>query len=117
MDYRLIKGENKMGGRGASGKKRGSGGAAGNKSVSGSAASSTGIDRIEKQISVTERNIAEIKGKLDDLNNEIPSLVRAKNYNQIKINNRKGEELIKKKRAMEKELKALYREGKALSID
>lgn len=117
MDYRLIKGENKMGGRGASGKKRGSGGAAGNKSVSGSAAPSTGIDRIEKQISVTERNIAEIKGKLDALNNEIPSLVRAKNYNQIKINNRKGEELVKKKHALEKELKALYKDGKALSRD
>lgn len=117
MDYRLIKGENKMGGRGASGKKRSGGGAAGNKSVSGSATPSTGIDRIEKQISVTERNIAEIKGKLDDLNNKIPSLVKAKNYNQIKLNNRKGEELVKKKRAMEKELKALYREGKALSRD
>ena len=108
-----------MGGRGASGKKRSSGGAAaaGNKSVSGSATSSTGIDRIEKQISVTERNIAEIKGKLDALNNEIPSLVRAKNYNQIKINNRKGEELVKKKSALEKELKSLYKDGKALYRD
>ena len=100
-----------MGRRGASGKKRSGGGAAGNKSVSGSATPSTGIDRIEKQISVTERNIAEIKGKLDDLINKIPSLVKANNYNQIKLNNRKGEELVKKKRSMEKELKALYREG------
>lgn len=117
-----------FGGRGSGGGKGGRGGGGGKGrsggGVAGSAANTTKdlstlspIDRIEAQVNATETRIQQLKQQQGYLDSQIRPLVRARNYDQIKANNRESERLDREINNLEKQLSDLHKRGKALSRD
>lgn len=104
-------------GGGGSGGARGSGRAGGGSGVGASSGSpvTDPMLQIEAQVNATEAQIEQLRQRQKSLDSEVRSLVRARNYTQIKLNNRESERLEMEIRSLEKKLTDLHRKGKALS--
>lgn len=107
-------------GGGGSGGARGGGRAGGGGSGGGASSGSPVTDpmlQIEAQVNATEAQIEQLRQRQKSLDSEVRSLVRARNYAQIKLNNRESERLENEIRNLEKKLTDLHRRGRALSRD
>ena len=102
-----------FGGRGSGGGKGGGGGGG----AIGGAQATDAMTRIERQISATEQRIKSLEQRQAQLDSQIPSLVRARNYDQIRSNNREGERLAKEVSALRRELNNLHQQGRAVYRD
>ena len=105
-----------MGGRGSGGGKRSGGGGGGGGAIGGAQATDA-MTRIERQISATEQKIKSLEQRQARLDSQIPSLVRARNYEQIRSNNREGERLAKEVSTLRRELNNLHQQGRAVYRD
>ena len=109
-----------FGGRGSGGGK-GGGGSGGqvNRTSTGeqSVTARDPMTELETQVTATERRIQDIRQRQKELDGQTLNLVRARNYGQIKLNNRESERLEKEIRSLENALSNLHRRGRALSRD
>ena len=107
-------------GGGGSGGVRGGGRAGGGGSGGGASSGSPVTDpmlQIEAQVNATEAQIEQLRQRQRSLDSEVRNLVRARNYTQIKLNNRESERLENEIRSLENQLTDLHRRGRALSRD
>ena len=109
-----------FGGRGSGGGKGGAGaGGQVNRTSTGgqNVTARDPMTELEIQVTATERRIQDIRQRQKELEGQIPNLVRARNYDQIKLNNRESERLEKEIHNLENELSNLHKRGRALSRD